>query len=269
MPLRVFIVTGTPYARRGGDRGLEDLAEQGALPRQRGTAALAGHLRHRAAEVEVDVGHAVLRAQDLGRLADVRRVGAVELHRAHRLLLVEDQHLAGRRVTLDQAAAGDHLADVEAGALLAAQPPVGGVGDAGHRGEHDGGRRPRATRAAGLRPAAEVGQVERRSGLALLLLGRLLRGLLRAAFFVTAARRLDGALPGDRLERLERAVAHLGRACHRGHQVDQAARCTHLSAVNAAGSGFEGHLANGVVEARGLDQRVARRPRRREGRRPG
>ena len=72
MPLRVFMVTGTPYGSAARDRGLEDLAEQPALPGQRAAAALAGHLGHRAAEVQVDVRDAVLVAQDLGGLADVR-----------------------------------------------------------------------------------------------------------------------------------------------------------------------------------------------------
>ena len=89
--------------RRGGDRRLEDPAEQTALPRQRSPAALAGHLGDRAAEVEVDVLDAVLGAQDLGRLADVDRVGAVELDRPHRLELVEDQHPQRHRVPLDDA----------------------------------------------------------------------------------------------------------------------------------------------------------------------
>jgi hypothetical protein len=102
-------------ALAGSDRCLEDLAEQGALPGQRRAAALAGHLGYGAAEVEVDVGHAVLGAQDLGRLAYVGRVGAVELDRADVLALVEDQHLPGGGVALDQSAAGDHLADVETG----------------------------------------------------------------------------------------------------------------------------------------------------------
>jgi hypothetical protein len=89
-------------ALAGSDRCLEDLAEQGALPGQRRAASLAGHLGYGAAEVEVDVGHAVLGAQDLGRLADVRRVGAVELDRADVLAVVEDQHLPGGGVALDQ-----------------------------------------------------------------------------------------------------------------------------------------------------------------------
>ena len=139
MPLRVFIVTGTSYGVAAATACSRISAEQPALPRQRAAAALAGHLGDRAAEVEVDVRDAVLRAEDLGGLADVDRVGAVELDRADRLQLVEDEHVLGVLVALDQPAAGDHLADVEAGALLGAQPAVGGVGDAGHRREHHGG----------------------------------------------------------------------------------------------------------------------------------
>ena len=98
MPWRVFIVTGTPYGVAAATARSRISAEQPALPRQRPAAALAGHLGHRAAEVEVDVAHAVLGAQDLGGLADVDRVGAVELHRPHRLELVEDQHRQRGRV---------------------------------------------------------------------------------------------------------------------------------------------------------------------------
>ena len=116
MPLRVFMVTGTPYGVGRAHRGLEDVAEQPTLPGQRAAAALAGHLGDRAAEVQVDVRDAVLGAEDLGGLADVDRVGAVELHRADVLGLVEGQHLQRGLVALDDAARGDHLADVEAGA---------------------------------------------------------------------------------------------------------------------------------------------------------
>ena len=126
--------------RRGGrDRRLEDVGEQAALPRQRATAALAGHLGDRAAEVEVDVCDAVLLAQDLHGPADVVWVGAVELDGTDGLELVEDQHLARRLVALDEAARGDHLADVESGPLLRAEPAVGRVGDPGHRREDHGG----------------------------------------------------------------------------------------------------------------------------------
>ena len=95
MPLRVFIVTGTPYGAAAATAASRISPSSRRFHGSAAAAALAGHLGHRAAEVEVDVRDAVLRAQDLGGLADVRRVGAVELHRAHRLVLVEDQHLAG------------------------------------------------------------------------------------------------------------------------------------------------------------------------------
>ena len=120
MPLRVFIVTGTSYGAAAATAcsrmSPSSPRFQEALP-----AALAGDLGDRAAEVEVDVGHAVLGAEDLGGLADVHRVGAVELHGAHGLELVEDQHLARRLVPLDQAARGDHLADVQPGTLFGGQ----------------------------------------------------------------------------------------------------------------------------------------------------
>jgi hypothetical protein len=55
------------------DRTGEDLAQQPALPGQRCAAALAGHLRDRAAEVQVDVVDAVVTGEDLDRLADIDR----------------------------------------------------------------------------------------------------------------------------------------------------------------------------------------------------
>ena len=246
MPLRVFMVTGTPCREAAATAAIEDLAEQGPLPRQRSPAALAGHLGDRAAEVEVDVVHAVLRAEDLGRLADVRRVGAVELHRADRLLLVEDQHLPGGGVTLDEAAAGDHLADVEARALLAAQPAVRRVGDAGHRCEHHRGRdlqRPQSQGRRGrwwcvLRSVASAWR---------LLLGRLL----------DHDRRLDRAGPGDRRVGLQRTVADLGQRAAVGRSGRPGRPVTDLPSTNPAGSGFDGQRREGVVEGRGLDQGVA------------
>ena len=59
MPLRILTVTGTrPSAARTAP--LDDRREQPALVRQRGAAALAGDLGHRAAEVQVDVVGQVL-----------------------------------------------------------------------------------------------------------------------------------------------------------------------------------------------------------------
>ena len=63
MPLRNFAVTGTPYGAAARDRGAEDRTQQVRLGRHGGAAALARHLRRRAAEVEVDV-------VDAARVAD-------------------------------------------------------------------------------------------------------------------------------------------------------------------------------------------------------
>ena len=118
-------------------RALDDLAEQVELPGQRRSPALAGDLRHRAAEVEVDVVGAILGDEHRDRLAHRLRVDPVELDAAGRLRLVvtDEAHALGR--PLDERAARDHLGDVEAGAVLAAQAPESRVRDARHRREHD------------------------------------------------------------------------------------------------------------------------------------
>ena len=86
MPLRILTVSGmSPAALH---RPLDDLAEQPELPRQRRAAALAGHLGHGAAEVEVDVVGAVLGDEHRDGVRDRRRVDAVELDGARRLGLV-------------------------------------------------------------------------------------------------------------------------------------------------------------------------------------
>ena len=73
--------------------------------------------------------------------ADDRRVDAVQLQRARATRPGSNRiMLYGLRVSGDQRPRGDHLADVEPGAELAAQPPERRVGDARHRREHDGRR---------------------------------------------------------------------------------------------------------------------------------
>ena len=80
---------------------------------------------------------AVLGDEHRDGLGDRLRVDAVELDAARRLRLVvpDEPHALGR--ALDERAARDHLADVEPGAVLAAQPTERRVGDARHRREHD------------------------------------------------------------------------------------------------------------------------------------
>ncbi|MBG9885415.1 hypothetical protein ABE10_02205, partial [Bacillus toyonensis] len=63
-------------------------------------------------------------------------VHTVELDGTRRLalMMLDESHRDG--VALDERAGGDHLADVEPRAVLAAQAPERGVGDPRHRGEH-------------------------------------------------------------------------------------------------------------------------------------
>ncbi len=123
------------------DDGRDDRPEKVALPREGRAATLAGHLGHRAAEVEVDVVGAVLLHEDSRGRPGRHRVDGVELHRARLLVgvVLDQAHRLG--VALDQCARGDHLRDVEAvAAELPAQPPEGSVGDARHRRQDDRGR---------------------------------------------------------------------------------------------------------------------------------
>ena len=53
--MRNLAVTGTPYGLAAPDRGLHDRPQEGGLGRHRRAAALAGDLRRRAPEVDVDV----------------------------------------------------------------------------------------------------------------------------------------------------------------------------------------------------------------------
>ena len=141
-----------PAVRRG-DRRPDDVAEQPSLPGQRGPAALARHLGHRAAEVQVDVVGAVLVDEQPHRVAHDAGVDAVQLDAARALVRVDRDHREGLRVALEQGPARDHLGDVDAhpgagvgaedrSGLLARQAAERAVRDAGHRREHDGHARP-------------------------------------------------------------------------------------------------------------------------------
>ncbi len=124
---------------RLADRGLHNAGEQVSLPGQRRSPALAGHLGHRAAEVQVDVVRAVLLHQHPHGPAHRTRVHAVQLDGADLLVVVvrdDPQRLGG---AFHQRPGGDHFGDVEAAAVLAAQPAEGGIGDARHRGQHHRG----------------------------------------------------------------------------------------------------------------------------------
>ena len=177
---------GGADGRLAGTHGLgEDRRQQVALPGQRRPAALARHLGHRTAEVQIDVVGQILLHQDPHRGAHRGRIDPVELDGAHPLGRVGAHHRQGALIALHQGAGGDHLRDVQArrgqqaavrrgqwtgiggpqrlrqGRLghLPAQAAEGGVGDSGHGGELDGGGhhqwpdaqwRGRAARGAGV-----------------------------------------------------------------------------------------------------------------------
>ena len=247
MPLRVFIVTGTSY----GVGAARPRRSRISPSRRRfhgsaAAAALAGHLGDRAAEVEVDVGDAVVGAEDLGGLADVRRVGAVELDRADLLgggrrpaspgwsrrprpgrgevIISQTKRPGGEEPSLSPACSPG---------LLAAQGAVRRVGDAGHRREdhgHRGSRGPQAQGQAGH--GSDRSQVEhgRASGprhcasVALLALVALLPfGLRRLG-------PLDLAVPLDRHGSRRRAVSSTPvRSRRRGSGRGRPGRWSNLS----------------------------------------
>ena len=104
---------GDGHRARRPHRRPHDGAEQSRLQRDGGAAALARHLGHRAAEVQVDVIDAALAHEHPHRLPHVMRVHPVELEAARRLLAGEAGHEHRLAVALDQGPRRDHLADVE------------------------------------------------------------------------------------------------------------------------------------------------------------
>jgi hypothetical protein len=127
-------------AARARHGGAQDGAQQRAFVRQGRAAAPPRHLRHRAAEVEVDVVGEVLLGDHARRAADRGRVHAVELDGARLLpgLEVDQPHRLG--VALHQRPGGDHLAHEQPAPAgeLPAQRAEGRVRDPGHGREHHG-----------------------------------------------------------------------------------------------------------------------------------
>ena len=121
-----------------GDRRPDDVPEERPVHGQGGTGPLAGDLAGRAAEVDVDVVDAELFDEPDDGLAHDGRVDAGQLDAPDGLVLAERGHADGLGVAFDQRPGGDHLADVEPGAIAAAQRAKGAVGHPGHGGQHDG-----------------------------------------------------------------------------------------------------------------------------------
>ena len=129
-------MTGTVPALH--HRRPDDVPEQRPVEREGGAGALAGDLAGRAAEVEVDVVDPDLVDQASDGPAHDAGIDARQLHAAYRLVGAEGRHAQGLGVALDQGPGRDHLADVEPGAVAAAEGAEGTVGHPGHGGEHDG-----------------------------------------------------------------------------------------------------------------------------------
>ena len=132
------------HPSRAADGGAHDRGHQARLHRDGGAAAVAGDLRHRAAEVQVEVLDALAR-QHARRLAHLRRVAAVELDGPRPFVGRAVGEEPRARVALEQPARRDHLGDVQPGAELATQAAEGVARDARHRRQHD--RRPDGERA--------------------------------------------------------------------------------------------------------------------------
>ena len=92
MPLRIFIVTGTPYAAAASTAASRIAASSLRLYGSAPPPPLRVTFGDRAAEVEVDVVGEVLVDDDPHRLADDVRVDAVELEAARSLVVVEADH---------------------------------------------------------------------------------------------------------------------------------------------------------------------------------
>ena len=131
------MVTGTAPAAATAARMM--LAEQRAAHRQGRAAALAGDLRDRAAEVHVDVVDAVLAPRGCAR---PRRGCAGRCRRAAPTGWPPSRRSGASRAVLalrsTRAARRDHLGHVQPGAEAGAEAAERRVGDAGHRGQHDG-----------------------------------------------------------------------------------------------------------------------------------
>ncbi len=138
---------------RTGHGLTQNLPHQPALDRDGRAATAAGDLGRRAAEVQIDMVDAASVAQAADRLADDRRVAAVDLQAAGVLVRPERGQFLGLGVVVEQRHRHDHLVDVEQpGPEPAAERPERGVRHTGHRRQHDrGGQLERADAQRGHR----------------------------------------------------------------------------------------------------------------------
>ena len=106
----------------GAHGGARQILEQIQLPGQGRAAALAGHLRGGAAEVQIDVIRPVFCHQNTHRFGRGFRLDPVELDGAHRIARIRLDHVHGLRVSLHEGSGGDHLAHPEPGGSVCSRP---------------------------------------------------------------------------------------------------------------------------------------------------
>ena len=125
--------------RCASDHGAQDGAQQVWLHRHCGAAAATGDLLRGAAEVEVDVINAILRAQQANSLTDDGGIAAIDLEASRRFVGAEGGHARCLRVAMNQSGGHHHFVDIdEVGRKASTHRTERRVGDTSHRCEHNG-----------------------------------------------------------------------------------------------------------------------------------
>ena len=128
---------GHGHVAGGGHGRRHHAAEQHPVHGQGRTAALAGHLGHRAPEVEVDVVGTHLVDQPVDGGAHGHGIGPVELHAVVGGAGLPGHEGLGPVAALDQAPGVDHLGHEQPAAERPAHGPERRVGHPGHGRQHD------------------------------------------------------------------------------------------------------------------------------------
>jgi hypothetical protein len=138
------VVEPHPHLHRDGhplgcvDGSTHDPGEEASANGQRGAAAVASDLGHRAPEVQVDVVDLPGGHQAPHRFAHGDRVGAIQLNRPDLLVGVMARHRPRGLAAFHETARRQHLRDEHPAALFGAQDPERRVGRPGHRGQDHG-----------------------------------------------------------------------------------------------------------------------------------
>ena len=122
----------------GGVHRLHDAPREIRAAHQGGAVAVIHDLPHGAAHVQVDDLRPGLFQGDGGGLRHAGGIAAENLHRRRTLLRKAAQQGKGFFIAEAQGLGGDELRAGKGGALLPAEKAEGGVGNAGHGGQHQG-----------------------------------------------------------------------------------------------------------------------------------